>query len=896
MPGPADELLKHLILEREWLRIEELDAAACEQSEEGRRLGAEPFLGSLLVRRGKLQSEQLDELLDAGVRRALHEEEEQYSRNAADEGLSEEELGRALHDALQSKVPKRLAEFLLEKGTISREAHEAVRRRTTLVPKSFGKYQILDKLGEGGMGEVYRAIQPGLDRLVALKILPSEIQNDPEFVQRFNREAQAMARFSHPNIVAVYDFGVEDGKYYFVMEHVDGVNLRRLIETKSLDSAQALRILSQVCDALEYAHDEGVVHRDIKPENILIDRKQRAKVTDFGIARMVGPDAATSHLTRSQYVLGTPHYMAPEQIETPKSVDHRADIYAVGVVLYEMLTGELPLGQFDPPSKKANVDPRLDEVVQKALQKEPDRRYQRVSFLKSDVTRIVPDRTQLTPAPATPVHVPGRRTALFPVAAAVFLLALAVITLYSGLFRSDPTGTGDGGSPPRNGNRQNPPPIVDRGSSQERFEALMLGKGDLPAGWAVTQGSKRLSRNPLLAKEEKEIEEALRILTPYGLPAVSPSEVRQAYVIGFGRDAEPLCAVLDFHEERAARRTEEMTVQPPGAPRWIRREGTTIAGVFRGDQSDVGEQTYLFDGLVRGFQKKLGRSSPEGLEAFFLPEEFVPEGLSTGGIDRVLHSGEELRGLLKGWNVDGPVSENDAAYQWGWRHSYQEGNWARIDYFAARVESPETRSKLLQQWTRMGGRPVEKPPYAGAVTVQVQAGDKGESFVAKLHPILRQVKKLQRERFGTPEAASRPLRLEDVVPMEEELPEKCRYPDHPRLSPNPLLARQEPEIERLLREVAEELGVTLELRSGDLAGAWRGYIVPAESVFAVVEFRREEGVEETVARLQGILGNQATVAGRGKFLAFTRPVEAPSSNRSLYRGLAGLLQLKLMGP
>src|SRR5262249_33439919 len=151
--------------------------------------------------------------------------------------------------------------------------------------------------------------------------------------------------------------------YYLLMEFVDGVNLRQLIRTGKLPPQEALKIVPQVCEALQFAHDEGVVHRDIKPENILLDKKGRVKIADFGIAKMLGRKPAEYTLTGPWQVVGTLHYMAPEQMEKPLTVDHRADIYSLGVVFYEMLTGELPLGRFVPPSQKVQVDIRLDEVV-----------------------------------------------------------------------------------------------------------------------------------------------------------------------------------------------------------------------------------------------------------------------------------------------------------------------------------------------------------------------------------------------------------------------------------------------------------------------------------------------------------------------------------------------------
>src|SRR5262245_21563657 len=254
--------------------------------------------------------------------------------------------------------------------------------------RHFPGLEILGEVGRGGMGVVYKARQPDLDRLVALKVLPPEAGRDPAFAERFTQEARALARLTHPNIIAVYDFGRSGDLCYLIMEFVDGVNLRQLLGAGRLGPDQALAIVPQICEALQYAHGEGVVHRDIKPENLLLDRKGRVKVADFGLAKLLGPAPADGRLTGSRQVMGTLHYMAPEQVETPLQVDHRADIYSLGVVFYELLTGELPLGRFAPPSAKAPVDVRLDQVVFRALEKELSRRYQQASEVKTDLEAI----------------------------------------------------------------------------------------------------------------------------------------------------------------------------------------------------------------------------------------------------------------------------------------------------------------------------------------------------------------------------------------------------------------------------------------------------------------------------------------------------------------------------
>ena len=255
--------------------------------------------------------------------------------------------------------------------------------------RRFPNFDFLELIGQGGMGMVYKVRQAALDRLVAIKILPPEVSRDPAFSARFVREARSLAKLNHPNIVIIHDFGKSDSLYYFVMELVCGGDLRRMIIGRGrLEPRDALAIASQICDALEYAHRQGVIHRDIKPENILLDGG-RVKVADFGLAKLLAQTAPEMTLTVDQRVMGTPRYMAPEQMERPGAVDHRADIYSLGAVLYEMLTGEVPLGRFAAPSQKAPVDAYLDAVVLRCLERDPPERYQNASELKADLQGAV---------------------------------------------------------------------------------------------------------------------------------------------------------------------------------------------------------------------------------------------------------------------------------------------------------------------------------------------------------------------------------------------------------------------------------------------------------------------------------------------------------------------------
>ena len=257
-------------------------------------------------------------------------------------------------------------------------------------------YEVQSLVGRGGMGAVYRGVQRSLDRAVAIKVLPPEVADrDPQFAARFKQEAKAMAKLSHPNIVPVHDFGqTPDGLLYFVLDFVDGTDLHQIIRSEGhLSPKIAAAIISQVCDALEFAHEHGIVHRDIKPSNVMVDKRGQVKVADFGLAKSLeAKEILTTAATMTGTIMGTPAYMAPEQAQG-KKVDHRADIYSLGAMFYEMLTGAVPHGVFEPPShQRIEVDVRLDKVVLKALAKDPDRRYQRVSQVKSDVTQATEPR------------------------------------------------------------------------------------------------------------------------------------------------------------------------------------------------------------------------------------------------------------------------------------------------------------------------------------------------------------------------------------------------------------------------------------------------------------------------------------------------------------------------
>jgi predicted Ser/Thr protein kinase len=283
-----------------------------------------------------------------------------------------------------------------------------------LIGKTFGPYKILEKIGEGGMGVVYRGLQESLNRYVAIKVLRGELAHDEQFIARFRREALAVAKLSHPNILQIFDAGAAEGMNFIVMDYVDGGSLKDLIRKGPIEPRQAASIAAQMAEALDYAHEKGLIHRDVKPANVLLDRGGRPLLTDFGIARAL---YASTRLTRTGTHIGTPEYMAPEQAQG-EPADGRTDIYALGIVLYEMLTGKVPFSAHTPMAtlykqvneplrpvraKNPSVPAWLETIVDKALAKRPRDRYQRASDLATAL------RKRATAAKAVPPPPPRRR-------------------------------------------------------------------------------------------------------------------------------------------------------------------------------------------------------------------------------------------------------------------------------------------------------------------------------------------------------------------------------------------------------------------------------------------------------------------------------------------------------
>jgi Flp pilus assembly protein TadD/predicted Ser/Thr protein kinase len=293
--------------------------------------------------------------------------------------------------------------------------------------ENVGPYRVLEQLGSGGMATVFKSYHAALDRYVAIKILHPAFKADPQFFERFKREARIVAKLEHPNIIPVYDFNEHHGEPYLVMRFVEGDTLKPRMQGHPMPPNEVLRLMRPVCEALAYAHAQGVLHRDIKPSNIMVTKEGNVFVTDFGLARMV--EAGESTLSQDMMV-GTPQYISPEQAQGMRNLDGRTDIYSLGVVLYEMLTGRVPFSAdtpfatihdhiytpLPPPSSlNPNIDPAVERMLLKALSKDPNDRYATATDLLQALEKALGGQIAATPTIARPAAV---ETVLAPTPAA----------------------------------------------------------------------------------------------------------------------------------------------------------------------------------------------------------------------------------------------------------------------------------------------------------------------------------------------------------------------------------------------------------------------------------------------------------------------------------------------
>ncbi|SKA78093.1 Serine/threonine protein kinase [Prosthecobacter debontii] len=250
-------------------------------------------------------------------------------------------------------------------------------------------YEIQELIGGGGMGEVYRAVLTARGRVVAMKVVSGRLTRDPEVTGRFEAEVAALSQLSHHNVVRVLDHGeTVNGRHFLVMEYVDGCDLRRLLRAQRLELERALDIFLKVCAGVSHAHQRGFVHRDIKPANILIGADGTVKVADFGLAKTLVESASSYGFTQTRDTFGTPYYVAPEVTRSAGQADARADVYALGVLLYELLTGSVPMGQFTPLSQKTGLSKKIDGIINHALADDPQRRLSSVEEMATAVEKI----------------------------------------------------------------------------------------------------------------------------------------------------------------------------------------------------------------------------------------------------------------------------------------------------------------------------------------------------------------------------------------------------------------------------------------------------------------------------------------------------------------------------
>jgi eukaryotic-like serine/threonine-protein kinase len=519
-------------------------------------------------------------------------------------------------------------------------------------PDFVSGYRLERVVGRGGMGEVYEAVQLSLGRKVAVKLLNPELAKDEQFVGRFEKEGAALAALHHPSIVSIVDKGRTESTYYLVMEFVDGRSMRERMRDPDLDDPTRLRMIGQVVKALEYAHQRGVVHRDIKPENILFDEQagDLAKVTDFGLAGLDPAVWKDQNLTGTHVAMGTMHYMAPEQKVDAKKADHRADIYAMGVVIYELFVGEVPQGTFQPMSqRRPGTDRRLDGIVSRCLKPAPEDRYQSATELLHDLEPLLPAMSMISSPRMKPLDralVSARKLARkvgFYAGLALVVWALAIVgaaflrqkSLSSRESPGTQLATDSGGRFP----------FTARGRLDRDAQTLTLGDGpDMLS--LVSQGRKTKLDGPALVYDPPDDVMVGRTVLDASLEGqglslaatVTAEETRPSKL-------EPMYAV--FRGPRAESRAALMLVGGPGR---------YVAFITSGSGNPPLLEWSLGSGRQGSMTAPLAQSpGPQRLELKIDPDTFELEALVGKGRDQ--RRVAEKLSLGKGWKElfgDGP--------------------------------------------------------------------------------------------------------------------------------------------------------------------------------------------------------------------------------------------------